>query len=324
MLNRADIFALALEQKRQKVQLRERRFEEIKNAAYRQNPRLSEIDREIAQKGASVVTTALSGDTAALAALQATLTALQEERQSLLAQAGVAQEPFDCALCHDTGYVQGKICDCIKNEARRLTAQQMSAEMPLNECRFENFNLNYYADKPDENGVSPRKRMTAIFKLCKEFALNFQPNNGKNLLFMGNAGLGKTHLTLAIVSAVIDKGYEVIYGSAQNLLNLVEREQFSAEKGDSFETMTRCDLLVIDDLGTEFTSPFALTTLYGLINTRLLANRSTILNTNLSMAEIEARYTPRISSRLIGNYTAKKFFGKDIRQLKAMEKINRD
>ena len=320
MINKTDIYAKALEQKRHAVQLRERRLEELRKMAYEKNPRLAELDRETAKAGAEIVTTALSGDHAALTDLKNRLTALQEERQNILAQTGVTQLPFDCEICRDTGYVDGKICDCVKRMARRLTAEQMSAEMPLQDCRFDNFDLNYYPNQADANGINPRKKMTDVLKLCREFAANFQPVGGQNLLFMGDAGLGKTHLTLAIASEVIAKGYEVVYGSAQNLLNTVEREEFAPEKGDSFELMTHCDLLVIDDLGTEVSKPFVFSILYGLINTRLLAKKPTIINTNLLMNEIEKRYAARISSRLIGNYTAKKFFGKDIRQLKAMEK----
>ncbi len=321
MINKTDIYTKALADKRKKAQQRERELALQTEKAYESNARLSQLDREISAAGARIVTTAMSGDKAGLEALRQCLTALNQERAQLLAEAGVRPNEPECQACNDTGYVSGKICECIKKEVRRLTVEQMSAEMPLDACSFENFDLNYYSDKPDENGITPRKQMTAILKLCREFALSFAPTSGKNLLFMGEAGLGKTHLTLAIVSEVIAKGYDVVYGSAQNLLNTVEREHFSYEKGDSFETMVNCDLLVIDDLGTEFVSSFALTTLYGLINTRLLSNRPTILNTNLTMGEIAERYTARISSRLIGNYTAKKFYGKDIRQLKAMEKL---
>lgn len=320
MINKTDTYTKALANKKNLVQQRERELALQTEKAYQNNARLLELDREISVAGSRIVTTAMSGDRTGLEALRERLTALNEERSRLLAAEGVQSVKVDCERCQDTGYVNGKICACIKKEVRRLTMEQMSCEMPLGECTFENFDLNYYSDKSDENGITPRKQMTAILKLCREFALSFEPQNGKNLLFMGEAGLGKTHLTLSIVSEVIAKGYDVVYGSAQNLLSMVEREQFSAEKGDSFETMVDCDLLVIDDLGTEFMGSFALTTLYGLINTRLLAKRSTIINTNLTMAEMAERYTPRISSRLIGNYTAKKFYGKDIRQLKVLEK----
>jgi DNA replication protein DnaC len=192
--------------------------------------------------------------------------------------------------------------------------------MPLTDCRFENFDLIYYSDKADENGQNPRRRMTAILKLCKEYVLNFNPEASGNLLFMGNAGLGKTHLTLAIVSGVIEKGFLPIYGSAENLFTCIENEKFAGEGRGSYEALLNCDLLVIDDLGAEMATQFTKSVLYNLINTRILTRKPTIINTNLSMKQIEEKYTPRISSRLIGNYEGQRFLGNDIRQQKLLKK----
>ena len=174
--------------------------------------------------------------------------------------------------------------------------------------------------KNNEDGQNARRRMTSILKLCKEYVINFDPNASKNLLFMGDAGLGKTHLTLSIVSGVIEKGYMPIYGSAENLFATVETEKFSGEGRGAYEAMLSCDLLVIDDLGAEMATTFTKSVLYNLVNTRILSRRPTIINTNLTMKQIEERYTPRISSRLIGNYECNKFLGADIRQQKILNK----
>ena len=135
---------------------------------------------------------------------------------------------------------------------------------------------------------------------------------------MGETGLGKTHLSLAIVAAVSEKGYSVVYGPAGNLFTAAEREHFSySGETEKLDSMLSCDLLVIDDLGTEFLSPFTSSLFYNIINSRILENKPTIISTNLSIAEIEKRYSDRIASRFIGNYEVKRFLGEDIRQQKA-------
>ncbi len=176
--------------------------------------------------------------------------------------------------------------------------------------------MKYYS----ETGDNARRRMTAILKRCKEYVINFNPNTSANLLFMGQSGLGKTHLTLAIVSGVIEKGYTVIYGPCENLFSLIEREKFSGENKGSYDAMINCDLLVLDDLGAEMTTTFSRAALYNLINTRMLSKKPTIINTNLTIKEIEERYTARVASRLIGSYNANKFLGDDIRQQKILGK----
>lgn len=320
MVKKEEIFSKALDIKKTALEEKSRLHNLEIASAYKAEPRLSEIDREFSSTGASVAMTALSGDSKTLAALREKLSALKTEKESLLKKAKIKEIKYDCAICEDTGYIHGKLCECVKTLAKQLTFEQLSSEMPLGASRFDNFDLTYYPDTADEHGVTPRKKMTAVLKLCREYAINFNPNTSESLLFLGGAGLGKTHLTLAIVSGVIEKGYDVVYGSAYNLLSAVEKEHFSNGGTDSYDGMLECALLVIDDLGTEFTSPYTLSVLYNLINSRILMNKPTIINTNLSLSEIEKRYTPRIASRLIGCFKAKMFFGKDIRQLKSMEK----
>jgi len=320
LLKTEDTYKAALALKKEMLSKKNADYERALLEAYNKDKRLGEIDSLLSRYGAKVAITALSGDKETLAQLQDMLSGLSKEKNQKLAKAGVKPISYDCQLCEDTGYVSGKLCECVKTMAKKIALENLSDDMPIYDCRFDNFNLNYYPDSENENGINPRKKITAILKLCNEYVLKFNPKQSENLLFMGDAGLGKTHLTLAMTSSIINKGYNVIYGSAYNLFSLIENEHFSSEKGDSYENMINCDLLVIDDLGTEFVTSFIQSVFYGLINSRILSGRPTIINTNLTMTEIEKRYSPRISSRLIGNYTAKKFFGKDIRQLKALEK----
>ena len=284
------------------------------NAAYTTNPRLNDIDVELSAIGAQIAITALSGDKQKVAVLKKNSVALTKEKAAILKKELVADIEYDCPICKDSGYIGGKICECVRKIAASVIVDELKSQMPLDDCSFENFDLNYYS----KDGENARKRMTAILKLCKEYANNFS-SASENLLFMGAPGLGKTHLTLAIVSGVADKGYIPFYGPAENLFTLVSNERFSGENKGSYQAILDCDLLVIDDLGTEFINEFSRSILYNLINSRLLSKKPTIINTNLTMKEIADRYGERIASRLIGGYNANKFIGKDIRQQKFLE-----
>ena len=322
MITREEAYQKAIEQKKQAQKEKQRQYNMLLDSAYASNPRLKEIDREHAAVGASLVNAALSGGKA-LEGLKKHSAALTLEKKLILEKAEVKEPVPDCTLCGDTGYVSGKICDCVKRKASEIMLKELSAEMPFESSRFDNFSLNYYKDEDGKEG-NPRRRITAILKVCKEYVIGFDPKKSKNLLFMGSAGLGKTHLTLAIVSGLIEKGFLPVYGSAENLFCKIEKEKFAGENRGTYESMTNCDLLVIDDLGAEMTTSFTKSALYNLVNTRILSGKPTIINTNLSMKEIEARYTARISSRFIGSFDAYKFIGNDIRQQKAMEHINKE
>ncbi len=319
MVTREYTFEKAFQSKKEKVNKRNREREMLLSALYESEPVLEKIEARLKALGAKLVMTTLSGNKAELKAIKEESKFLSKQKKEILKKAKIPSEKYDCDLCKDTGYVSGKICDCIKKEASRIMAEELSKEMPLDACKFENFDLNFYSDKTDENGANPRRRMTAVLKLCREYVINFGASS-ENLLFMGGVGLGKTHLTLAIVGGVIEKGFMPVYGSAENLFSAVESEKFSGENKGSYDTMLNCDLLVIDDLGAEMATAFTKSVLYNLINTRMLSGKPTIINTNLSMKEIEERYSPRIASRLIGNYNANRFLGQDIRQQKLLRK----
>ncbi|MBQ9965688.1 MAG: ATP-binding protein, partial [Clostridia bacterium] len=236
-------------------------------------------------------------------------------KNAILKKSKIKKIDYDCAICQDTGYINGKICSCVKELAKNIITNDLCSVMPINECTFDNFELKYYSDADSE------KRMRSILKLCREYAESFNPETSSNLLFMGASGLGKTHLSLAIAGEVIKKGYLPVYGPAENLFNEIEKERFSSygKESDSYNTMINCDLLVIDDLGSEFMTTFSKSILYNLINSRILSRKPTIISTNLSMKELEKLYSARITSRLIGSYDARLFLGKDIRQQKSMK-----
>lgn len=320
MIIKEDVYKKAFEAKRNSLKEKTAFHNATVAAAYNAEPRLAKIDRSLSAIGASLAVAALNGGD--VAEIKKCSEALSREKKVLLNKFGVQDIKYDCPLCSDTGYVGGKICGCVKHLVAAFIAEEMSEEMPLGTSRFDNFGLKYYPDKDTKEG-NPRRRMTAILKVCREYALKFDPKTSGNLLFMGSAGLGKTHLTLAIAGAVIENGFIPIYGAAENLFSQIEKEKFTGENCGAYDAMIKSDLLIIDDLGAEMATQFTKSALYNIVNTRLLANRPTVINTNLTMKEIETRYTPRISSRLIGSFEAYKFIGHDIRQQKAVEKMGK-
>ncbi len=320
MITKEMTYKKAFEQKSLRLKEKQNMREHMLRAAYISNERLSVIDSELSKIGAELAITALSGNVARLEQMQKLSLALTSEKAEILKNADVRDIEYECDICKDTGYVGGKICECIKREAASVMSNELSLKMPLEKSSFEAFDLKYYSDKETKNGENPRRRMTSILKLCREYAIDFDEKTSKNLMFFGDAGLGKTHLTLAIVKEVIAKGYLPIYASAENLFTSIEAEKFDGEGRGVYQQVLNCDLLVIDDLGAEMTTAFTKSVLYNIVNTRLLSGKPTIINTNLTMKEIEAKYTPRISSRFLGEYNCNKFLGEDIRQQKLLEK----
>ncbi len=320
MITKEEIYEKAFENKKIALQNKEKNREIMLAAAYAVEPRLSEIDNTMSRLGASLALTALSGNAEQIDELKKISAALSEEKKLLLKKAEVPEVVFDCPLCSDTGYLGGKICECIKREASALLAEELSREMPLGDCTFDSFKLKYYPET-DPNGKNPKKKMLGILEFCKEYANSFEPAKSANLLFMGKTGLGKTHLSLAIVSEIIKKGFAPIYGSAENLFSAITAERFKTDGNETYDAMLNCDLLVIDDLGTEAVTSITKSMLYNIVNTRMMTRKPTIISTNLGIEEIDAMYTQRITSRFMGSYEAFEFSGVDIRQQKRLEQL---
>lgn len=292
-------------------------YEQKKNEVYDKEPLLRELDLRLNSIGANLAITALSGNTIKLEQLKAQSLEISEKKQALIKKAGLSEPEFNCPVCEDTGFIKGKFCDCVKQRATAIIARELSSELPLENSTFRDFDLGFYPETA-EKGVSPRKRMEQILKDLKAYAKNFGKDS-KNMIFTGGAGLGKTHLSLAIVGEVLKEGFDAIYSPAQRLFDAIEKEHFSySGTEEQLDAVLNCDLLVIDDLGTEFITPFTASVIHNIIDTRLLRKKPTIITTNLSPVELEKKYDPRIVSRLIGNYDFKVFTGIDIRQQKVM------
>lgn len=247
--------------------------------------------------------------------------AAQRRRAQILKEAGYPDDylevKYSCPVCDDKGYINGRMCPCHKNLIRTIAYDKLSRISPLTVSTFEDFSLDYYPEIPLENGVVPHRLMAGNYRYCKNYADNFSLKS-PSLILYGATGLGKTHLSLAIAGEVIGKGFGVIYGSAQNLLNRLENEKFgrSGQDGDTLSLLLECDLLILDDLGAEFSTAFTLSAIYNIINSRMLASLPTIISTNLEPGELDKKYDQRIASRILGSFTPVYFCGRDIRQLK--------
>lgn len=242
--------------------------------------------------------------------------AAQTQRSLLLKNAGFPENwlnvRYSCKKCEDKGFVNGIMCDCFKELLKSLEYEKLCSNLPVNNCRFDNFKLDYY---PDGIGTSPRRRMESVLDFCKTYAAEFSQKSSSLLLY-GHTGLGKTHLSLAIAGKVVEDGHGVIYSSAQNLFNKLEKEKFGRSDGNTEENILGCDLLIIDDLGAEFTTQFTVSALYNIVNSRELEGKPTIISTNLTPEQLLSTYSERIASRILNNYTLLRFDGTDIRQIK--------
>lgn len=291
--------------------------------AYGRLPRLREIDRELRVSMAQAAQAAFlagSDGKEAMNALRARNQALQREREALAKEnfeEGFLDDTPICTFCGGTGYVGATMCECLRELCRQEQKREVSI-LAGGRDSFSRFDLLLYPDRVDPKlGVSPRTIMEKNLRDCRNYAMFFSAKS-ENLLFSGNTGLGKTFLSACIARAVADRGYSVAYETAGHFFTKLERAKFERDEQARQETESSlaADLLILDDLGTEMPGQFTSVALYGLINDRLLAEKPTIISTNLNTEEIGRRYTPQIASRLRGSFKRVPFLGEDIRILK--------
>ena len=279
-------------------------------------PQLAEVEQQQMEAGLAAARAGVAGAQQEKQAALARCAALEAQRDELLRAAGFCAKPkFTCPLCHDTGLYKGSTCRCVAQVARTLRREEINAASPLALCGFDTFDVTRYpAEVEPELGGPPREYMAKVLQFCRRWAENFGPQS-PNLLFMGGAGLGKTHLALAVADAVLEKGYDVLYTSSAALAAQLSREHFDRDSEDSWlEACKEADLLILDDLGTEHITALTISVLYELVNTRMLCHRPTVYTTNITDQGIfEARYTEKVSSRMLGNCKMFKFFGVDQR-----------
>ena len=287
---------------------------------YARVPRLREIDRQLRMTMAMAAQAAFTqgGDVQAMMneAKEKNLS-LQNERRLLINQyfeEGYLDDSPICSHCGGSGYIGTNMCECLRELCRQEQKKELSVLTGGKE-HFNQFRLDYYPDRVDAKwGVNIRTVMEKTFQTCRKYALTFNEKSG-NLLFSGDTGLGKTFLSACIARAVADRGYSVVYESAGHLFANLERAKFDNDEAakEDCRKYNACDLLIIDDLGTEMPSQFVTAALYALVNDRLLAGKAMIISTNLNTEDMTRRYNPQIASRLRGSFTRVAFLGDDIR-----------
>ena len=289
---------------------------------YQKVPQIRQIEDEISSQAVRCARKLLDGDTSAKEELKQHIEDLREQKEVLLSAFGFPADYMEmhyaCPECQDTGYVDGRKCRCFKKEEIRLLYSQSNIEEVLLRENFDSFSYEYY----DDRVVIPEIQMTVadymrqVHTWCKEYVENFEKKGG-NLIFTGSTGVGKTFLTNCIAKALIDQYQSVIYLSSNDLFDVFSKNKFhydtEEEMKDMYQYILDCDLLIIDDLGTELNNTFVSSQLFYCINERLLRKKSTIISTNLSMTMLRDTYSDRISSRIISQYSIIPLYGDDIR-----------
>lgn len=289
-------------------------------------PRIAGINAQLANQMMVLASLAFSRESDVderLKALEKENLALQAEKRRLLVSGGYPanylDDIFDCALCGDTGFIDGRPCACLDLIYNRRLTEELSPLLRSGDECFENFRLDYYStEREAESNVIPRDVMTQVYNACVRYADNYSPDTSKNMLFTGAPGLGKTYLSACIARKVAQKGYSVCYETAITAFEAFEARKFNNDEAaaEKVNRMLSCDLLILDDLGTEFSTAVNTSFLYSLINDRIIHGKQTIINTNIGKNDFASRYSEQIASRLNGEFTVLSFFGEDIRRKK--------
>lgn len=301
-----------------------------KSALYSSNKRLEEIENELNSFALNTAKAILSApnETNSVDNLKEKIDNLKKEKENILNSLNIKDDffkpKFECALCEDTGYVRDSynfnLCSCIKQKLFDIEYNKSNIANLKNNT-FSNFNIDLYADKINEDlyssNISPRDNIKNIKDIALNFINNFDNDSEKNLLFLGNTGLGKTFLSNCIANELLKKGKTVLYQTAPVMLDTIIDFRFNKNNSSIYENILDVDLLIIDDLGTECMNSMKFSELFNVINTRLLNQNNhitkTIISTNLNLKELSEKYDERIFSRFVGYYNICRFFGEDIR-----------
>ncbi len=295
-----------------------------------QYPEFQFIEAELAKTGMAIVNAfALPKEDVetALQNIRKKNESLQNDRKNLLKALNLPCDYLDvhyvCPECEDTGIIEerddqrgvsygSKYCECYMALLKKYAAEEINKNTPLELSNFEDFNLKLYP--ATKNSESPREAMSYVYNSCIEYAKSFDLDS-VSLYFYGRTGLGKTHLSLAIANEAVKKGYNVIYGSVINFLNKMEKEKFGRADTDTEKLLIDADLLILDDLGAEFTTAYTVSAIYNILNSRICRGVPTIISSNLDLNEIKGRYPESIASRIIGTFSPVEFIGDDVRQI---------
>ena len=304
-----------------------------KNEIYEKLPRIAEIDRQIAMSSIEAVRTRLKSGVDSTKEVSSANMELIAIKKKLLTDNGYADdylEPiYTCPLCKDTGRIDGDYCSCFKQAVISMLYRQSTLDKVLQTENFDTFDLNYYSkEKDSKHEYTPYENMSNILNKTKQFVKDFdKPDvSCNNLLLYGETGLGKTFLSNCIAKALLDSRHTVLYQSSIHLFedvcgDVIMKKNDDPRLKELYDYLYSCDLLIIDDLGTEFTNSFVTTELYNILNTRMREKKSTVISTNLNLQELTDRYSDRISTRLFAEYKVFHFYGNNIRLAKRRNAI---
>lgn len=294
-------------------------LEERQKEAYARLPRLREIDQEVATLSAEKARALISRRDSGLEDLKAAISLLSQERTALLVSNGYPddylEQPYDCPLCQDTGYIGSQKCSCFKRAEIELLYTQSNLKEILEKENFHHFSFDFYSDTitNESTGLSALETARRAYETAKDFVQNFD-NSFDNLFLYGDTGVGKTFLSHCIAHDLLESAHCVLYFSAFDFFDMLAGSTFSKKDTHTEEEFIYdCDLLIIDDLGTELTNSFVSSQLFLCINERIMRRKSTIISTNLKLEDFSANYSERTFSRVASNYRMVKLFGKDIR-----------
>ena len=284
-------------------------------------PEIAAIDAELSAVGMRIFEASLKNDQKLLDDIEKENAALNKKKGEILVEAGYPADyteiKYECDRCGDTGVVDFRMCSCMKEKLIMAGLESSGMYSLIKNQTFENFDLRYYSG-------DALARMKMIAEITKNYAENFEAEKSGSIIMMGNTGLGKTHLSSAMGGVIIKKGNDVYYTGAVDMLTDFENDRFSYDRGNgqsaALDKYFSCDLLIIDDLGTELINQFTTSCLYNLINSRLIRKKATIINTNFTRDDLRKKYQDRITSRIFGEYTVLPFLGTDIREQKILKK----
>ena len=297
-----------------------RELDDRKNEVYEKSPEIRRLDDEVSSLCASYARRRVADPSCSLEGLNSRLDEIASAREEALKDAGFPADylnmEYDCPLCHDTGFVNGLRCACFRRAAVGLLYKEFRLGDILQKENFSRFSFDWYSDKMtnEATGLTARETARNAYSKARSFTSKIGREDN-NILLYGNTGVGKTFLSHCIAKEALDLSYSVLYFSTLDLFDILSKATFGHSDTDSSyeRSILDCDLLIIDDLGTELTNSFVASRLFFVINERISSKKSTIISTNLTLEEFSAAYTERIFSRLMSHYTAIKLIGEDIR-----------
>ena len=313
----------------EKRQLKNRHERDARIArVYQQVPQLKQLEQEISAQAAACARQSLSGSLERTKEMKAQLEEMRLRRKELLKNSGFPEDymemRYTCPDCKDTGFADGKRCHCFERARMRILYAQSGIEQALERENFSHFSYDYFDDTKIDprSGKTARAYMEQVTAFCHRYVDGFKEEKG-NILFTGKTGLGKTFLSNCIAKELIERCFSVVYLPAVEMYEIFSRDRFANdatdEDRDRSQYLLECDLLIIDDLGTELVNTFTTSQLFYVVNERLNRKKGTIISTNLPVNEMRDEFTDRVMSRIISQYQIIPLYGEDIRIRKKLE-----